>query len=37
VHVIDHVTVPDSPEGLAFSPKGDLAVSADALGSNHST
>ena len=37
VHVIDHVTVPDSPEGLAFSPKGNLAVSADALGSNHST
>jgi DNA-binding beta-propeller fold protein YncE len=36
VHVIDHVTVPDSPEGLAFSPKGNLAVSADALGSNHS-
>jgi DNA-binding beta-propeller fold protein YncE len=36
VHVIDHVTVPDSPEGLAFSPKGSLAVSADALGSNHS-
>jgi DNA-binding beta-propeller fold protein YncE len=35
-HVIDHVTVPDSPEGLAFSPKGNLAVSADALGSNHS-
>jgi DNA-binding beta-propeller fold protein YncE len=37
VHVIDHVTVADSPEGLAFSPKGNLAVSADALGSNHST
>jgi DNA-binding beta-propeller fold protein YncE len=37
VHVIDHVTVPDSPEGLAFSPKGNLAVAADALGSNHST
>jgi DNA-binding beta-propeller fold protein YncE len=34
VHVIDHVTVPDSPEGLAFSPKGNLAVSADATGSN---
>ncbi|MGA2895922.1 MAG: YncE family protein [Xanthobacteraceae bacterium] len=36
VHVIDHVTVPDSPEGLAFSPKGNLAASVSALGSNHS-
>jgi DNA-binding beta-propeller fold protein YncE len=35
VHVIDHITVPDSPEGLAFSPKGNLAVSVDATGSNH--
>lgn len=35
VHVIDHITVPDSPEGLAFSPKGDVAVSVDATGSNH--
>jgi len=35
VHVIDHVTVPDSPEGLAFSPTGNLAVSVDATGSNH--
>ena len=35
-HVIDHVTVPDSPEGLAFSPKGDLAAAAVALGSNKS-
>jgi WD40 repeat protein len=34
--VIDHVTVPDSPEGLAFSPKGNLAVSASATGSNKS-
>jgi DNA-binding beta-propeller fold protein YncE len=33
---IDHVTVPDSPEGLAFSPNGDLAASASALGSNQS-
>ena len=32
--VIDHITVPDSPEGLAISPKGNLAVAADALGSN---
>lgn len=35
VHVIDHITVPDSPEGLAFSPKGDIAVAVDATGSNH--
>jgi DNA-binding beta-propeller fold protein YncE len=35
VHVIDHITVPDSPEGLAFSPKGNLAVAVDATGSNH--
>jgi DNA-binding beta-propeller fold protein YncE len=34
--VIDHVTVPDSPEGLAISPKGNLAAAADALGSNKS-
>jgi DNA-binding beta-propeller fold protein YncE len=32
--VIDHVTVGDSPEGLAISPKGDLAVTIDARGSN---
>jgi DNA-binding beta-propeller fold protein YncE len=35
VHVIDHITVPDSPEGLAFSPKGNVAVAVDATGSNH--
>ncbi|MGA8951998.1 MAG: YncE family protein, partial [Xanthobacteraceae bacterium] len=35
MHVVDHVTVPDSPEGLAFSPKGDIAVAVDATGSNH--
>jgi DNA-binding beta-propeller fold protein YncE len=35
VHVIDHITVPDSPEGLAFSPKGNIAVAVDANGSNH--
>lgn len=34
--VIDHVTVPDSPEGLAFSPLGNLAATAVALGSNKS-
>jgi DNA-binding beta-propeller fold protein YncE len=33
-HVIDHVTVGDSPEGLAISPKGDVAVSVQAEGSN---
>jgi len=32
--IIDHVTVGDSPEGLAISPKGDLAVSIEARGSN---
>jgi DNA-binding beta-propeller fold protein YncE len=32
--VIDHVTVPDSPEGLAFSPKGNIAATIVALGSN---
>ncbi len=32
--VIDHVMVGDSPEGLAISPKGDLAVSVEARGSN---
>jgi DNA-binding beta-propeller fold protein YncE len=36
VHVIDHITVPDSPEGLAFSPKGNIAVAVEATGSNHS-
>jgi hypothetical protein len=30
VHVIDHITVPDSPEGLAISPKGNIAVTVDA-------
>jgi DNA-binding beta-propeller fold protein YncE len=32
--VIDHVTVGDSPEGLAISPKGNLAVTVEARGSN---
>src|SRR5262249_60614778 len=32
--IIDHVTVGDSPEGLAISPKGDLAVTVEARGSN---
>jgi len=33
-HVIAHVTVEDSPEGLAISPKGDLAVAVNINGSN---
>lgn len=36
VRVIDHVTVPDSPEGIAISPKGNVAVAVDATGSNKS-
>ena len=32
--VIDHITVPDSPEGLAISPDGRLAAVIDAVGSN---
>jgi DNA-binding beta-propeller fold protein YncE len=32
--VIDHVTVGDAPEGLAISPKGDLAVSIELRGSS---
>jgi 6-phosphogluconolactonase (cycloisomerase 2 family) len=34
IRIIDHITVGDSPEGLAISPKGDLAVTVDARGSN---
>jgi DNA-binding beta-propeller fold protein YncE len=34
VRVIDHIAVADAPEGLVFSPKGNLAVSIDAQGSN---
>ncbi len=34
--VIDHLTVPDSPEGLAISPKGNIAATAVAQGSNKS-
>ena len=34
VRVIDHIAVADSPEGLVFSPKGDIAVAIDAQGSN---
>jgi DNA-binding beta-propeller fold protein YncE len=34
VRVVDHLTVGDSPEGLAISPKGNLAVTVEARGSN---
>jgi DNA-binding beta-propeller fold protein YncE len=33
-HVIAHITVGDAPEGLAMSPKGNLAVVLDVDGSN---
>ncbi|HEY1931667.1 MAG TPA: YncE family protein [Acetobacteraceae bacterium] len=33
-HVIDHVGVGDAPEGLAMSPKGDLAIVVSVNGSN---
>jgi DNA-binding beta-propeller fold protein YncE len=32
--VVDRVTVGDAPEGLAISPKGDLAVAIESRGSN---
>jgi DNA-binding beta-propeller fold protein YncE len=34
-HTIAHITVPDAPEGLAISPKGDLAVVASVQASNN--
>jgi DNA-binding beta-propeller fold protein YncE len=34
IRVIDHITVGDSPEGLVISPKGNLAVTIEARGSN---
>ena len=37
IRVIDHVTVGDSPEGLAISPKGDLIATVEARGSNQPT
>jgi DNA-binding beta-propeller fold protein YncE len=37
VRVINHVTVGDSPEGLAISPLGTIAVSIEARGSNQPT
>ncbi len=33
-HVIAHIAVEDAPEGLAISPKGDLAVAVNVNGSN---
>jgi DNA-binding beta-propeller fold protein YncE len=35
-HIIDHITVGDSPEGLVISPKGNIAVTIEARGSNRS-
>ena len=35
-HIIDHITVGDSPEGLVISPRGNLAVTVEAQGSNRS-
>jgi DNA-binding beta-propeller fold protein YncE len=35
VRIIDRVVVGDGPEGMAFSPKGDLAVAAILAGSNN--
>jgi DNA-binding beta-propeller fold protein YncE len=34
IRIIDHVVVGDSPEGLTISPKGNLAVTVEARGSN---
>jgi DNA-binding beta-propeller fold protein YncE len=34
IRVINHITVGDSPEGLAISPNGKIAVSIEARGSN---
>jgi len=34
-HVIGHVTVEDAPEGLAMSPKGNIAVAVNVNGSNN--
>jgi len=33
IRVIDHIAVGDSPEGMAISPKGNIAVTVDARGS----
>lgn len=34
IRIIDHITVGNSPEGLAISPKGNLAVTIEARGSS---
>jgi len=34
IRIIDHITVGDSPEGLVMSPKGNIAVTVEARGSN---
>ncbi|HYM71654.1 MAG TPA: hypothetical protein VET89_01645 [Stellaceae bacterium] len=34
IRVIDHIATGDSPEGLAISPRGDIAVTIEARGSN---
>jgi DNA-binding beta-propeller fold protein YncE len=34
IRVIDHISTGDSPEGLAISPKGNLAITIEARGSN---
>jgi DNA-binding beta-propeller fold protein YncE len=34
IRIIDHITVGDSPEGLAISPKGNIAVTVEARGAN---
>jgi len=34
-HVIAHITMPDAPEGMAMSPKGNLAVVASVQASNN--
>jgi DNA-binding beta-propeller fold protein YncE len=34
IRLVDHITVGDSPEGLAIRPKGNLAVTVEARGSN---
>jgi len=36
IRVVDHITVGDSPEGLAISPRGNIAVTVEARGSNRS-
>jgi DNA-binding beta-propeller fold protein YncE len=37
IRVINHIAVGDSPEGLAISPTGKIAVAVEAQGSNQPT